>query len=459
MGGKVVVDAVADMAVESEVALTPATTDGHPGHGTKPYRAYILTVLMVIYGINLLDRSLVALVQEKIKPEFHLSDLDLGLLGGTAFAVCNGLAGLPMARLAERFNRIGVLAVATALWSLMTALSGLAISFPMLLLARFGVGIGEAGCLPPTQSVISDYFPASKRTSAISIHLTAIPIGTVLAAVIGGVVADHFGWRMAFIVLGAPGLLVALICWLTVKEPPRQHVVLGGAGKAEAPGFGAAFAELKSKSSFWHIALATGLVNFVAVGNGQYLVSFLLRVRHISLSQAAIILGPLVGGLSVLAVWATGKALNALAQKDKAWLGRWPAIGMLINVPVAICAYLSPSLWTQVPLQMVALVCSSAYLISLYTTAQGVVQPRVRATASAVVIMVINLIGYGLGPPAIGALSDFMQAHVVAFGLSDQAHAAGQGLRYALVFGVLVNLWAAAHYLIGSTRLNKDWVG
>ncbi len=456
-------DAVADMVLESGLATEPAAAP-HPGHGTKPYRAYILGILMVIYGINLLDRSLVALVQEKIKPEFHLSDLQLGLLGGTAFAVCNGLAGLPMARLAERFNRIGVLAIATALWSLMTALSGLAISFPMLLLARFGVGIGEAGCLPPTQSVISDYFPADKRTSAISIHLTAIPIGTVLAAMIGGVVADHYGWRMAFMVLGAPGLLVAAICWLTVKEPPRSSAAsssgaVGGARMAEAPDFRAAFAELRSKSSFWHIALATGLVNFVAVGNGQYVISFLLRVRHISLSQAAIILGPLVGGVTVLAVWATGKALNALAQKDRAWLGLWPGIGMLINVPVAICAYLSPSLWIQVPLQMVALACSSSYLISLYTTAQGVVQPRVRATASAVVIMVINLIGYGLGPPVIGALSDFMQAHVVAFGLSDPAHAAGQGLRYAMVGGVLVNLWAAAHYFIGSTKLKKDWVG
>ena len=449
---------MADLLTESESAFAGAA-DAYPGHGTKPYRAYILGVLMLIYGINLLDRSLVALVQEKIKPEFHLSDLQLGLLGGTAFAVCNALAGLPMARLAERFNRIGVLAIATGLWSLMTALSGLAVSFPMLLLARFGVGIGEAGCLPPTQSVISDYFPAAKRTSAISIHLTAIPIGTVLAAMIGGVVADHYGWRMAFIVLGAPGLLVALLCWLTVKEPPRQSAGLAGATKAAAPGFGAAFAELRSKSSFWHIALATGLVNFVAVGNGQYVVSFLLRVRHISLSQAALILGPLVGGISVFAVWATGKALNALVARDKAWLGRWPGIGMLLNVPVAICAYLSPSLWIQVPLQMVALVCSSSYLISLYTTAQGVVQPRVRATSSAVVIMVINLIGYGLGPPAIGALSDFMQAHVVAFGLSDPAHAAGQGLRYALCCGVLVNLWAATHYLIGSTKLKKDWVG
>ena len=463
MGGNVVADAVADGVVESGPATEPPA-DAHPGHGTKPYRAYILGVLMVIYGINLLDRGLVALLQEKIKPEFHLSDFQLGLLGGPAFALCNALAGLPMARLAERFNRIGVLAVATVLWSAMTALCGLAVSFPMLLLARFGVGIGEAGCLPPTQSVISDYFPAGKRASAISIHLTAIPIGTVLAAMIGGVVADHYGWRMAFMVLGAPGVLIALICWLTVREPPRSGEVLAGeaagtARKTEAPNLREAVRELMSKPSFWHIALATGLVNFVAVGNGQYLVSFLLRVHHISLSQVALILGPLVGGITVAAVYLTGRGLSALTEKNKAWLGRWPGIGVALNAPVMICAYLAPSMWIVVPLQMVALVCSSAYLISLYTTAQGVVQPRVRATATAVVIMVINVIGYGLGPPAIGALSDFMKDHVVAFGLSDTAHAAAQGLRYALVCGVLVNLWASAHYLIGSTKLKQDWVG
>jgi len=453
---------VIDMVAEDVTAANDAGP--HPGHGTKPYRAYILGVLMVIYSINLLDRSLVALLQEKFKPEFHLSDFELGLLGGPAFALCNALAGLPIARLAERFNRVGVLAICTAIWSVMTALCGLAVSFPMLMLARFGVGIGEAGCLPPSQGVIADYFPASKRASAISIHLTSIPIGTILAAMIGGVVADRYGWRMAFIALGAPGLLIALVCWLTVKEPPRggaaaNNEARAGGQKVETPSFRAAIRELMSKPSFWHIALATGLVNFVAVGNGQYLASFLVRVHHVSLTQVGLILGPLVGGVTVVSVWAVGRILSALTDRNKAWLARWPAIGVAIGVPVGVMTYLAPTMWIMVPLQMVGLVCANAYLLSLYTTAPAVVPPRVRATATAVVIMVINVIGYGLGPPAIGALSDFLKDHVVAFGLSDPAHAAAQGLRYALVCGCLVNLWASAHYLIGSTKLKQDWVG
>jgi len=432
-----------------------APAESHPGYGTKPYRAYIMGVLMVIYGLNLADRGLVALLQEKIKPEFHLSDFELGLLGGPAFALCNALAGLPVARLSERFNRIGVLAICVALWSMMTAFCGLAVSFPMMLLARFGVGIGEAGCLPPTQSVISDYWPANKRTNAISMHLTAIPFGTIAAGAIGGVVADLYGWRAAFLALGVPGVLIALICWLTVKEPPRS----GGAEKAEAPNFGAAFKEMLGKGSFWHIALATGLVNFVAVGNGQYVISFLVRQYHVSLTQVGLTLGPLTGGFTVLSVFVVGRILNHLTEKDRAWLARWPGIGVAIGVPISLCAYMAPSFWIMLALQMVGLLCTNAYLISLYTTAQGVVQPRMRATASAMVVIVINTVGYGLGPPAIGALSDFMASHVVAFGLSDAKHAAAQGLRYALMCGALVNLWASVHYLIGSTKLKKDWVG
>jgi predicted MFS family arabinose efflux permease len=205
-------------AFEAAISPTPEA-ESFPGYSTKPYRAFVLGVLMVIYGINLLDRGLVALLQERIKPEFHLSDFELGLLGGPAFALCNAFASLPVARLAERHNRNTVLAICTALWSLMTALCGLAVSFPLLLLARFGVGIGEAGCLPPSQSLISDYFPANRRASAIAIHLTAIPIGTIIAGALGAVVADLYGWRMAFIALGAPGVLIALICRLTVREP------------------------------------------------------------------------------------------------------------------------------------------------------------------------------------------------------------------------------------------------
>ncbi|HEY2594792.1 MAG TPA: hypothetical protein VGK33_12905, partial [Chloroflexota bacterium] len=231
------------------------------------------------------------------------------------------------------------------------------------------------------------------------------------------------------------------------------------ADPTQTPGLRAALSELLSKRSFWHIALATGLVNFVAVGNGQYIVSFMLRVHHVSLTQVGLVLGPLIGVLTVGVGYGVGKILSFLVERDRAWLARWPAIGVALGVPVSVAAYLTPSFATMIALQIVGLLCTSSYLISLYTTAQGVVQPRVRATASALVIIVINTLGYGLGPPAIGALSDFLNGQVVSLGLSDAAHASGQGLRYALVVGSVVNLWAAVHYLIGAARLKEDWVG
>ena len=440
---------MADVALDQ----SGAPPSNYPGYSTKSYRAYVLAVLFVIYGINLLDRGLVGLLQEKIKPEFGLSDFELGLLGGPAFALCNTLAGLPMARLAERFNRVNVLAACVALWSAMTALCGMAVSYPMMLLARFGVGVGEAGCLPPSQSMIADYFPANKRAAANSIFLASIPVGGILGAAIGGIVGDLYGWRIAFIALGIPGIVIALISILTVKDPPR-------AGAAtETPSFGAALKAIVGKASFWHVAIATGLVNFVAVGNGQYLTSFVMREHHLTLTQVGLITGPLVGGWTAISVLIVGRIINHLTEKDRAWLARWPGIGVALGVPISVCAYLAPSIYIMIPLQMLGVLCTNTYLISLYTTAQGIVEPRMRATAVAMVIMVINTLGYGLGPPVIGALSDFLKDHVVALGLSDAAHASAQGLRYALCCGALVNLWASIHYLIGSTKLKKDWVG
>ena len=424
------------------------------GIGSKPYRAYVLAMLFVIYAVNLLDRSISGLLQDPIKHEFGLSDFELGLLGGPTFALFYALLGVPIARVAERWNRVSIIAIATATWSAMTVLCGLAVSYPMLLLARMGVGVGEAGSTPPSQSVISDYFPANKRAAAIAIYLVSIPMGVVFASAIGGPIADHYGWRMAFIALGAPGVLVALLFKLTVREPPRS-----GGPAEKAPSFGAALKEVSNKGSFWHIAFAAGLANFVGVGNGQYAASFLLRVHHLSLSWVGIIIGPVMNGVSAITVYFVGALINRLMERDKAWLARWPGIGLLCSAPLSVAAYLAPTWQLWLPLAMLAALCANAYLISVYTTAQCIVSPRIRATSAALVLLCLAVLGYGFGPPAIGALSDFMQAQVVGLGLADNAHKEGEGLRWALVLGATVYAWSGVHFLIGSTKLKKDWVG
>lgn len=228
--------------------VTDAAAPAFQGYGTKNYRAYVLGALLVVYTFNFIDRVVIGIIQEPIKEEFGLSDFQLGLLGGPAFAILYTLLGIPIARLAERTNRITVLSICVGLWSLMTAACGFAVNYATLFAARVGVSIGEAGCTPPANSVISDYFPAERRASALSIYALGIPIGSMLAAVGGGWIATEVGWREAFIWLGVPGVLLAVIVKLTVKEPPRA------APKADTPSFMSAVSALTKKATFWHVA-------------------------------------------------------------------------------------------------------------------------------------------------------------------------------------------------------------
>ncbi|MGE3931591.1 MAG: MFS transporter, partial [Hyphomonadaceae bacterium] len=220
------------------MSASEAGAGAFQGHSTQGYRAYVLGALLVVYTFNFIDRVIVGIIQEPIKVEFGLTDFQLGLLGGPAFAILYTLLGIPIARLAERYNRMSILAVCLALWSAMTAACGFAVNYATLLAARIGVSIGEAGCTPPANSVISDYFPAERRASALSIYALGIPIGSMIAAVGGGWIATEVGWREAFIWLGVPGVLLAVIVKLTVKEPPRA------AATGETPSFFAALGAL-----------------------------------------------------------------------------------------------------------------------------------------------------------------------------------------------------------------------
>ena len=211
--------------------MTDTAAPVFEGYGTKPYRAYALGVLVVVYTFNFVDRSLVGVTLEPLKQAFGVDDAALGLLGGPAFAILYTLLGVPIARFAERHNRITIITIGAAVWSVMTAACGFAGTFTQLVAARIGVGIGEAACVPPSHSVIGDYFPSQRRASAIAIFALGIPIGTMIAAFGGGWLVSHYGWRGAFWALGAPGLIAAIILRLTVREPPR-------AGAApEAPSF------------------------------------------------------------------------------------------------------------------------------------------------------------------------------------------------------------------------------
>ncbi|HWA61821.1 MAG TPA: MFS transporter, partial [Caulobacteraceae bacterium] len=383
------------------------------GFGTSAYRSYVLAVLFIVYTFNFIDRTVLTIVQEPIRHEFGLSDTQLGLLGGPTFAFFYTFLGIPIARFAERRNRMTILSVCLALWSGMTALCGAASSFTMLLLARVGVGVGEAGCTPTANSVIGDYFAPEKRSTAVAIYSMGVPIGASIAAIGGGFLAEHLNWRESFLVLGLPGLALAILAKLTVREPPRSTP------DTEATGVLEAFGALARKPTFWNIALGGAMASFTGYGVGQFTNSFFIRSHHLSILDASLISGVLVGifggGGTFLAGWMSDKVVgrhpNALA-----W---FPGLTLLISIPLSIGGYLAHSLLLAVPLLALATLFQYPYVSAIYAATQAVVHPRMRATAVAVLLFIVNIIGLGAGPPAIGALSDFLAGHhLAAAGLS-----------------------------------------
>lgn len=456
--------------------MSDATAPAHPGHGTKGYRAYVLAVLLLIYTFNFIDRILVGVVQEGIRADLQLSDLQLGLLGGTFFAILYSVLGVPIARWAERANRVTIISIGAALWSVMTAACGFAQNFMQLALARVGVGIGEAACVPPSHSLISDYFPAERRASALAIFALGVPIGSMFAAVAGGWLAQEAGWRAAFWLLGAPGIAAALLLYLTVREPPR-------AGAATpTPSFSEALKALAGKKSFWHVSFAAALVSFFGYSTAQFTISFIVRVHDLSIAEASYAFGA-IAGVAVAAGTFLGGYLSDRWAKERPRVLSWlPAVGVLAAVPVYLLGYLQTSFVPALLLFMVASVLHYLYLGPIFAVAQGVVSPRVRATASAIMVLVINLIGYGLGPATAGALSDFFANQALtpngltASGCAELiaavragtaeptatvatcAGAAADGLRYALMTMSLALVWAAAHFMLAGRTLVKDRV-
>jgi MFS family permease len=446
-------------------AAAPAA---HQGYGTKSYRAYVLFIFVIVYTFNFIDRLLISIVQEPIKHEFGVSNFQLGLLGGPVFAILYTLLGIPIARYAERANRITIVSIGAFVWSLMTAACGFAGNFVQLALCRLGVGIGEAACVPPSQSAIADYFPADRRASALAIFSLGIPIGSALAFLGGGWLVANFDWRTAFWMLGAPGILAALVLKLTVKEPPRAGT------QVTPPSFSVTLKALSSKASFWHIAFGGALISFVGYGTSQFLVSHLIRNYDLGATLAeegahASYAMALVAGVSTaLGTFLGGYLSDRLAPKHarvNSWL---PALGVGIAIPFYILSIMQTEFMWAFAFLMIAPIFHYLYLGPMYAVTMGVSTPLQRATSVAILILIVNLIGYGLGPPFIGAANDFFAAQQLAdVGLTlsqcgDEANAAacasaqGLGLKYAIGTTILFLGWASVHFLLAGRTMVKD---
>jgi predicted MFS family arabinose efflux permease len=483
--------------------MTDAAAPAFSGFASKNYRAYVLGVLVVIYTFNFIDRILIGIVGEKIKEDLNIGDLELGLLGGTFFALLYSLLGVPIARYAERANRISIVAIGAALWSAMTVACGVAQNFAQLALARVGVGIGEAACVPPSHSLISDYFPAERRASALAVFALGVPIGSMMAAVGGGWLVQNVDWRAAFWLLGAPGIALAVALKLTVREPPRSGVA------QQAPKFGEALKALAGKSSFWHAAFGGALVSFFGYSTAQFTVSFFVRVHGLEIAPASYAFGAIAGIAVALGTFLGGFLGDRLSHRHPRVLAWLPALGVALALPAYFLGYIQSDFTVALVFFMFASVLHYLYLGPIFAVAQGVAEPRVRATASAIMVLILNLIGYGLGPATAGALSDmfanqalapqglsagacaqmiaeargmplpnsdywgaFMswiggqpapapQRYAIPEGadISSCAAAGASGLRQAMMVMASALAWAAVHFVLAGRTLVRDRVG
>ena len=427
----------------SEAAPTGALSNPY----TRPsYRYFVLGVLTLVYALNFVDRQLLVILQEQIKAELLLSDTQLGLLSGFAFALFYVSCGIPIARWADRGKRRSIIALALTVWSLMTAVSGLAQNYLQLLLARIGVGVGEAGGSPPAHSMISDIFRKEERATALSIYSIGIYIGILLGFALGGWVADAFGWRTAFFVVGLPGVAVALFLRLTVREPIRGWSEGRESDTAVPPPFLEVLRFLWSRRTFRNLALAGSLQALVIYAIGNWLPSYFLRSFEISLTELGIwmaLTSGLGGGAgSFFGGWMTDK----LGARDGRWYVWGPAILMLGITPVLLVILTTQNLMLALVLTGLFHFLSASYLGPVLAVSHGLVGLRMRALTSAIFFFFINLIGLGLGPLIVGWLSD-------SFTASDMVNPLALAM---LLTGCTASLWGGVHYLFASRFIRED---
>lgn len=465
------------------------------GFGTKRYRTYVLSALTLIYIMNFVDRGLLAVVGPDLVPELGISDTQFGLLTGFGFALLYTLVGIPLARFADTANRVWIMTVCVALWSLMTVLCGFATevtlgsltigAFWILLICRVGVGIGEAGCTPPANSLIADYYAPRDRSQALGVYAMGVTLGTMFANLIGGWVTDAFDWRTAFFVVGAPGLLIAIVFKWTVKEPPRGYTDPAGADGGqdeERVELREAIRELTAKPAFWLMTGGATVAAFCGYGISSFQSIFLVRTHGITTGEAAIWINTPVSLSSAIGTFATGWLATKLYQKHPGAIAWVPGIGLALSIPFYVFAFTTQNLLFAAIGLMIGGFVKYGYLAAQYTIGQGVVSMRVRAMATAVLLFVVNLIGYGFGPLFIGAVSDVFfvngvtelgvaadelsrsQCHPRLIGtLSDNLQTVcgevyAQSLQSAMVIMAALYGASSIFFLLTWRRLDKDMV-
>lgn len=408
------------------------------------YRRFVLVMLTIVYAFNFIDRQILVILQEPIKADMGLSDAQLGLLSGFSFALIYVTAGIPIAWWADRSNRRNIVSLALAVWSGMTALSGFAQNYTQLLLARIGVGLGEAGGSPPAHSMISDYFPPEQRGRALSFYSTGIYIGILLGFMFGGVIADTFGWRTAFLVVGIPGVLFALVLRFTVREPPRGRWD-GGADSQRQPSLRETLRVLRNRPSFWYICFACALTSFVSYGVGNFFPSFLIRSHGLGIGEVGVILALVSGVTGALGTWFGGYLGDRLGARDPRWYLWVPLVGGATAFFPYFYVLLGSNTALVLSVLVVTNLLTTLYLGPCIAISHALVPPAMRALTSAILFFVLNIIGLGLGPFLTGLASDLLSPR---FGT--------ESLRYAMVISAMTGLVALGLLWLAARQLPAD---
>jgi len=404
-----------------------------------------LAILTAISTVGFIDRIVVNVLVEPIKAEFALSDSQVSLMG-VAFAVLNIGAGLIIARLAERMRRLSLVSLGTLLWSAATALCGLAGGWVPLLAARMGVGLGEAIGLPSLQSVIADYFPASRRGLAISVLMLAPPFGAFIGFVGGGWIAENYDWRFTFLIAALPGLVLALLAWLLVAEPPRgRHDP--GAGE-DVPPIGQVLRRLLLLPSARQLVIGSTLAAMLGFGLNYFFTSLMIRRFGLGLGEAGLYAGLIASLPAALSVLGSGWLGDRFGARNPAAYALVPAVCLLAGGPIYALAITRDDLGLLLGLVSIATFLNFGYLGITYAALQNLMHPRMRATAYAMINVVYGAAA-ALGPLLLGLLSDTLAL----------AYGPGRGLTLAMAAGGLLYVWAGLHYLLASRRYSADLAG
>ena len=460
-------ETAASEALPAEATKTPVFSKG--------YRAWLLIVLLLVNVLNLADRQGIAATAPVFKKDLHLTDGQLGLLQGLGFAIFYALFSLPLALLADRINRAKIISACVVVFSAFAALCSQAQNFTTMLLCRIGIGSGDAGFGPPVSSLLGDYYPPSRRTSAMTIIWLGAPIGAVVGSVGGGWFAQNLGWRSWFIALSIPALVMAVIAFLTIREPTRGMSDPQGVAVGKPPSIPTVLKFLLSKKSFVHILIGAALAATAMNGIGQFLARFLVSNRHVGPAEAGQILGTIAGVSMATGLALGGFGMDWLGKTDRRWYVWGPAIGLVLSAPLFIFGFMQGELLPMILILIGGHVTMFVYYTPTLGMAQNMVGANMRGTSAFVVSLVLGLVGVGLGPTIVGFLSDFFAQR--AFPLGDfqamcrggeAAAGAGQGVadackaasatgvRNAVISVALLSIWAALHFLLAARHVRKD---